>query len=265
MISLLNSYFVPVYASMADFEPKGAASPEEKAAYGKIYTTAANKGLNVGHVRAYICAPDGDPICIAGGGTQKDIEILKDVIKKLGTPVGKPVVPPQPQFVRPKTEPDALALHLTARNLPITEGGTSWGALPGEDWIVYSRGEWTKFLPAPSAAPGATWEIDRDLAIKLLCHFYPAVEEYGFVKKGEYEQASIKVTLVSKGRVRLDATLRMKECFYSDKVWIAVDATAVGLVDFDPAKRTIKRFVMATHKATCGGPFGVAVRSAAAP
>jgi hypothetical protein len=247
---------------MEDYEPKGASSPEEKAAFQRIYTTAANKGMNVGSVRAYVCAPDGDPLVIAGGGTAKDLEILKDVVKKLGTREGKPVVPPRPQFAAPKTEPTALALHLTARNLPIVEGGEGWGALPGEDWIVYSQREWTKFLPAAGSTPGTTWEIDRDIAIKLLSHFYPAVEEYGFIKKGEYEQAAIKATLVSKNRVRLDASLRMKECFYSDKVWIGVNATAVGVVDFDPAKRTIKRCLMATEKATCGGAFAVVVRSA---
>ena len=42
----------------------------------------------------------------------------------------------------------------------------------------------------------------------------------------------------------------------------AVEATAVGVIDIDPAKKAIKRFVMATGKATCnGGIFAVAVRS----
>jgi len=247
---------------MDDYDPKGAASPEEKAAFQKIYSTAANKGLNVGSVRAYVCGPDGDPLVIAGGGVAKDLEILKEVAKKLGTKEGKPVVALRSQFAPPKTEPGALALHLTARNLPITEGGEGWGALPGEDWIVYSKKEWTSFLPPAGASPGAAWQIDREIATKLLSHFYPAVEEYGFIKKGEYERVAIQCTLISKDRVRLDASLKMKECFYSDKVWIAVEATAVGVVEFDPAKRTVKRFVMATEKATCGGPFAVVVRSA---
>jgi hypothetical protein len=246
---------------MDDYEAKGAASPEEKAAWGKIYTAAANKGLDIGHVRAYVCAPDGDPLAIGGAGTAKDLELFKDIVKKMGTREGKPVVPPRPQFAAPKTEPTALALHLTARQLPIVEGGDGWGALPGEDWIVYSQKEWTKFLPAAGAAVGSTWDVDRDVALKLLSHFYPAVEEYGFIKKGEYETASIKATLMAKDRVRLDASVKMKECFYSDKVWISVNATAVGVVDVDPAKRTIKRFVMATEKATCGGAFAVVVRS----
>lgn len=246
---------------MDDYEPKGAASPEEKAAFNKIYSTAANKGLDVGSVRVYVCAPDGDPLAIGGGGVAKDLEMLRDIARRLGTKEGKPVVPPRPQFAAPKVERDALALHITARNLPITEGGTGWGALPGEDWIVYSQKEWTQFLPAAGGAKA--WEVDRDVAIKLLSHFYPAIEEYGFIKKGEYEKASIRATLVSKDRVRLDASLRMKQCFYSDKVWVGAEVTAVGVVDFDPSKNTIRRFQMATVKAESNGnAFGVAVRSA---
>jgi hypothetical protein len=56
---------------------------------------------------------------------------------------------------------------------------------------------------------------------------------------------------------------------YKDKVKPSapmVNATAVGVVDIDPAKKMIKRFVMATERATYNsGIFGVAVRSVQAP
>jgi hypothetical protein len=266
IISLLNSYFVPVYASNEDYDPKGAAPPDERQAFSKIYTTAANKNLNIGSVRVYICTPDGDPILIGGGTVAEDIEQLKGVIKKLGTREGKPLVPPRPQFTPPKVETDALTLHVTARGLPIGSEAF-WSVLPAEDWVVFGHKEWAKLLPPAGAAPGATWEVERDIATKLLSRFYPAEDEclmyeWGRTRKIEYEDLTMKATLLSKERVRLDVSLKMKECFAANHFGFSVAATAVGVIDVDPSKKTIKRFVMATEKATSGGAtIGVAVRS----
>lgn len=86
------------------------------------------------------------------------------------------------------------------------------------------------------------------------------------------EAMSMTATLVSKERVRLDVSLKMGLYTYPhpggkpSELPTSVEATAVGVVDFDPDKRTIAQFVMATNKATMnGGYFAVAVRSVPAP
>src|SRR5688572_29987376 len=135
VISLLNGYFVPVYTSNDAYDKTGSAPADEKDALNKIWTVAAQKGLPVGSVRGYITTPEGDPIACVGGPAEALIAELKKTIQKLGTREGKPVVEPRSQNPRPATEPDALAVHLTARPDPEKQNGSGfWHDLIGEDW-----------------------------------------------------------------------------------------------------------------------------------
>ncbi len=271
VISLLNGYFVPVYTYIEDYQGSGGAPYEEKQAYQKIYRAALEKKLRTGTVFGYLTTPQGDPIDTlpVGGSPEELTAALKRAIEVLGTREGKALVEPRPQNPPPEAEPDALILHLTARPVAGSNGSGFWHDLVGEDWIVYSRKDWTKFLPAGEPAPGSTWEVDREVAIQLLNYFYPTTEN-NKIQDNEIKQASMKATLVSKDRVRLDVSLQMGHhslplYVYKDKVKLPapmVHATAVGVVDIDPTKKMIRRFVMATEKATYNsGIFGVAVRS----
>ncbi len=265
MIRILNASYVPVYASMEDYVGKSARVPEdERQAYQKIYRAALSKKLSTGTVHLYFVTPDGDPvdsIHVAHAKPEKVIATAKGVIEKLGTKEGKTLVEPRPQAFAPKADPDALALHLIARAVPGKAGGF-WGELPGEDFIVYSREEWMKFLPAAGATE---WEVEREVALKLLQRFYPSTENNDIAKQ-EIEHAAMKATLAAPGRVRLEAAIRMKHPFYHKKDECRVDATAVGVVEFDAAKPAIRKFRMATERATYnGGTFGVAVRSVNEP
>ena len=264
MISLLNAYFVNVYVSNEDYRRKAPSVPEEeRKAYDQIYHAALKKKLSTGTVHVYVLTPEGDPIDsihVAHASPDKVTATLKAAVEKLGTPEGKPLFEPKPQSFSPKADLEALVLHLIARAVPGKVGGF-WGYLPGEDWIVYAPAEWAKFLPPAGSAAGASWDIDRDVAVKLLNYFYPSTENND-ISKNEIEQVSMKGTLVSNDRVRLDASLRMKHPFYHKKDGATVDAVAVGVLDFDAAKPAIRKFRMATEKATYnGGTFGVAVRS----
>lgn len=259
MIRILNGNFVPVYTSMEDYVGKAASVPEdERQAYQKIYRAALSKKLSAGTVHLYFCTPDGDPIDsihVAHAKPEKVLATARGVVEKLGTQEGKTLVEPRPQAVAPRAEPDALVLHLIARAVPGKAGGF-WGELPGEDFIVYRRQEWTKFLPAGGAE---SWELDREVALKLLRHFYPSTENNDLAKQ-EVEHAAMKATLAAPGRVKLEASIRMKHPFYHKKDECRVDAAAVGVVEFD--EKGIRSFRMATTSATYnGGTFGVAVRS----
>jgi hypothetical protein len=206
-----------------------------------------------------VLTPEGDPIDsihVAHANTAKVTATLKGAIEKLGTREGKPLVEIRPQAVSPRPGDGELVLYLIARSVPGKAGGF-WGELPGEDFITYSRDEWKKFLPPAGTAVGGSYEVDRAVAAKLLNYFFPSTENNDLAKN-EIEQMSMKATLVEAGRVRLDATLRMKHPFYHKKDEARVDAVAVGVVEFDGA---IRKFRMATEKAIYnGGTFGVAVK-----
>jgi hypothetical protein len=264
VISIVNRRFVPVYVSNEDYVGNSAKVPEEeRKLYRKILQETHAKNLSAGSVHLYFLSPAGEPldsIHVAQAKVDKVLAAAKGVVEKLGTPEGKTLVEPRSQAVSPKTAEGELALHLIARGVPGRAAGF-WQEIPGEDFIVYTREEWSKFLPPAGAAPGATWEVDREVALRLLNYFYPSTENND-VSKNEVEQASMKATLVSADRVRLDVRLRMKHPFYHKKDEAVVEATAVGVVDVDPSAPAVRKFRLATDKATYnGGTFGVAVRS----
>lgn len=259
MISLLNSYFIPVYVSNEDYGSNGSVPDDEKKAWQKIYHATLAKKLSAGSVHVYVLTPDGEPIDsihVAHATTAKVTATLKGAIEKLGTKEGKALVEIKPQAASPKAGDGELILYLIARAVPGKAAGF-WQELPGEDYITYGRDEWKKFLPPAGTAIGGGYEVDRDVASKLLTYFFPSTENND-LSKNEIEQMSMKATFVAEGRVRLDATLRMKHPFYHKKDEARVEATAVGVVEFDSA---IRKFRMATEKAIYnGGSFGVAVK-----
>jgi hypothetical protein len=170
-------------------------------------------------------------------------------------------------------------LHLTARNLApqgndfvvpkVKLGETrsgNWGAYPGEDWIVLGRAECGKLLPAGDVKAGQTWEPDRETMAKLLLRFYPSSENND-VKTNRIEKQAVKATVLSVkdgvATARLDGTLRMKHPFYHKDDDNFVDATFLGVIEFDAAKGKVRSLHLATDRAVYGPRmhFGVAVRS----
>src|SRR5262245_5986308 len=87
VISLLNSYFVPVYTSIEDYQGSGGAPSEEREAYQKIYRAALEKNLRTGTVFGYLTTPEGDPIDTlpVGGSPEELTAALKRAIEKFGT------------------------------------------------------------------------------------------------------------------------------------------------------------------------------------
>jgi hypothetical protein len=211
-------------------------------------------------------APDGRILDCSGYSNASTadpvIELLESTIQELKTAPGKPLVKPVPLSVPPKTEPDSLVLHLTARYLP---SGGVWGRVPAENWIVLKQGEWRKLLPPEDAQVGMSWDIDPDLAKRLLLYFYPPSPNNNLAKNRIEEQA-LTATLVSdKGgvaRARIDGRLKMNHFFLPLGDDHTVVAKVVGYVDFDLGKKKIGSVRIVTDKATYAtGSFGVAVRS----
>jgi hypothetical protein len=273
---------VPVYVSNEDLRPDGGAPPEERKEHDRIFREAHAAKLSVGTVHAYVLNPDGHPIDSLHVATAAKVEPLTEMLRrnveKLGTREGKPLVAPAPQARPPKADAGALVLHLTARNLvrqgddfvpPKVKFGetksANWGAYPAEDWIVLGRDDWARLLPPGAVKEGQTWEPDKDAAAKLLLRFYPATENNDLkTNRIDRQEVRAKVLSVKDGVAvaRLDGSLRMKHPFYHKDDDNVVEATFVGVIEFDADKGKVRSLHLATERAAYGGRhFGVAVRS----
>lgn len=282
MISLLNSYFVPVYVSNEDYGKDGSAPAEEKAERQRIYLEALKAKMSAGTVHVYITDPDGHAIDSQHVATASKVEqltaLLERTIARLKTPAGEPLVTPACQCTAPKADADALVLHLTARTLirqgdefvPVSRklgetGSSGWGAYAAENWIVLNHDEWVRLLPASEVSVGTTWNMDKQALAKVLTYFYPSTEN-NEVAKNRIDEQTVKGAILSAqdGAVcaRIDGRLRMKHTFYHKDDDNFVDATFVGIMDFDPSNKKIRSLQIVTDKASYGRTaFGVSVRS----
>jgi hypothetical protein len=263
---------VPVYTSNEDYRGDGAAPPEERAAYEKIYRAALAAKMSTGTVHAYVLSADGRPVDslhVAEAARDDNVlKMLRRAVETFNTPPGEALVKPRVQSAAPKPPDGAIVLHLTARAEGTNPSDNSWHAYPSEDWIVLSESDQAKLLPPrDSAVPavGSTWEVDRDVAVKVLTHFYPQTENND-VRKNKIERAKLKATVVSVeggvARGRLDGDLRMRHPFYHEDTPDMVDATVVGYLDFEPGAGKVQTLKLATDRATYQKrPFDVGVET----
>jgi hypothetical protein len=255
---------------------------EDRQERDRIYHEALTAKLSAGTVHVYILGADGHCVDSQHVATASKVEeltpMLERNIEKWKPREGSPLVKPAAQSCPPKAEPDALMLHLTARNLRrqgnelvvphVTLGETrsgNWGAYPGEDWICLTAGDCKALLPTGDPQLGSTWDSSTDAAQKILTHFYPSTENND-VKKNRFEEVRLggKVISLQDGvaRARIDGKLRMKHPFYHKEDNQTVEATIVGYFDIDVATKRIRDLRLVTQDATYGGrPFGVAVQT----
>jgi hypothetical protein len=306
VIDLLNHYFIPIQADERFYKHQDSVPAEEKAVHRQIFQEfyrldrenrqAGKPGVSVGTVHAYILTPDGKPfdsLHVAEAKPERVTTMLQNAIQTLKVPQGPTVIEPTAQSIAPSVKAGSLVLHLTARYLiprnqrtarkvdedefvpmqpPLgTTKANGWSAVPAEDWIVLERTEWMKLLPAGRVSVGESWELDREVAAKILKRFYPASENND-LNTNRIDQQSLKATVVSVKdgalQARIEGSLKMKHDFYPRKPDDNfVDATIQGYVEFDCKKPLILSLMLATEKAVYGRQsqrFGVAVRSSPA-
>ncbi len=223
--------------------------------------------MSAGSVCVYIVAADGtvtDSKTVPD--TKKVLSMLEGAIEKFQLKEGPALVKPAPQSARPPAGPDALALHLSA---PYDVRQGSWQGFPAETWLVLEKAEWLMLLPAGPRESGASWDIDPEVATRLLNHFYPATEDTrgDQIDRNQIETASLKATVESvregRTRARIDGVFSMKRPFYPghpEHKPVQIDATIVGLLEFDRSAPPSLRLV--TETATFNkAKFGVALRS----
>jgi hypothetical protein len=269
-----------------DLAKGGAAPPEEKAEYYRIYREALEAKLSAGTVHVYILNSAGHPIdslhVAEAAKPERLIALLERAVAKLKPAAGEPVVRPCCQSHAPAADPGSLVLHLTARYLerkgddfvrihPVlgTERSGQWASLPSENWVVLPRSDWAKLLPSGPVHVGTSWSWDRDVAARLLTHFYPPTENND-VGKNRLDEQDLKATVVSvrdgMARARVEGRLKMKHSFYHKDTEEMVEADAIGFVDFDADRGKVRSLRLVTDRATYGAAgarqqFGVAVRS----
>jgi hypothetical protein len=265
VIDRLNHYFVPVYAVNEDYHAKDVVPKEERDEYTRIYREALAKKFSAGTVHVYALDPKGEVIGtrhVADAAKTKElIAFLDELVNKLGTKPGKPLVEPKAQSRPPEHAKGSLVLHLAARGLG---GGGSWDGA-AENWVVYTSDEAKKLLPGGPAEAGTTWDVDPKLAARLLVYVYP-VTENNDPKKNEIREQALrgKVLSVKDGAAlaRLDGRLVMRHDFYHKPDGKVVETGLVGYVEFEPATGVVRSLRLVTDGATYGGgKFGVAVRS----
>src|SRR5438445_5304369 len=234
VISLLNRFFVPVYAANEDYREGGAQPAEEKAEYNRIFKEAHAAKLTVGTVHVYILSPAGHPIdslhVATAAKTDRLIDLLERTVEKLHIREGKPVVTPVTQSAPPRCAPDSRVLHLTSRSL---DGRGAWSDFPVEDWIVLARDEWETLLPRSRVQVGESWEVDKRICARMLTHFYPPTENND-VSKNRFERQSLKAKIVSLhdgvARARIEGELKMQHSFYHTEDGKTVEATVLGFI-----------------------------------
>src|SRR6266542_2937017 len=213
VISLLNRFFVPVYAANEDYREGGAQPAEEKAEYNRIFKEAHAAKLSVGTVHVYVLSPAGHPVdslhVATAAKTDRLIDLLERTVEKLHVREGKAVVLPATQSAPPKCASDSLVLHLTSRSL---DGKGAWSDFPVEDWIVLGRDDWENLMPRSQVQVGDSWEVDNKISARLLNHFYPPTENND-VSKNRIERQSLKAAVVSLhdgvARARIEGELKM--------------------------------------------------------
>jgi hypothetical protein len=307
IIEILNRYFVPVHVDGVYVNKNPSIDAEEKAAYRGVFdkfhkANKENEGkdqpkFSVGSVHAYILTADGQPVdslhVADAAKPARLLEMLKKAKDELKIARGEPLTKLTTQSAPPKIDADAILLHLTSRYLVrkgdsrarkdldddllpllatgLGKGQGGWHSLPSEDWIILTRADSMKLLPSEKVAVGKSWDLDSKTAAKILIRCYPTTE-LNDLAENRIDQQSLKATVISADsslvRARLEGKLKMKHAFYprrDDNNF--VEATFVGIIEFDVTPERLRSLRLVTEHATYGGnpngshPFGVAVHS----
>jgi hypothetical protein len=273
LIGLLNAYFVPVYISY-EAHDQGDAPAEDKKEWRRIYDEANARLKRSGTVHVYILAPADLEVIESidiGSATQPDrlYARLEAVVRKLGTPRGKPVVAPSPQSTPPPSAGDSLVLHLAARSFKGT-----WNEFPVESWTVLGRAEAMSLLPAGDVKVGTSWELNKDVTGRFLTSFLPNGFNYARHHKVRIEEQSLRATVVSLDRgvaiahIEGRLKLRHKTLNFNVSPPAPIDEFArmaiVGYIDFDRDKQLVRSLRLLADKATARGgevEYAVGLRS----
>jgi RNA polymerase sigma factor (sigma-70 family) len=267
VIALLNRAFIPVALSNEDFIGRGGAGASERT---RIYHEAIASKLPAGDGAVYVVAPDGK---VLGSDMVPGTQVLA-LLERTKRQEGVPVLKPGPPSMPPARKVDDLVLHLVARyvdkNGAPEKTRSTYHEIPGENWIVLGKGDWSRLLPAQTEIE-TEWTPASDVARRILTRFYPVTEDVlrDDADRSKVERVSLKGQVVSIRdgvvRARLDGQIRMTRYFHAfhppEHRPEVVSAEISGFMDFEPSGRILS-LKLTTDRGTYGpAPFAVALQS----
>jgi hypothetical protein len=274
VVETLNRSFIPVYAVNEDYE-NGVVPADEQKQRQRIWGEASQKKLPWGMVCSYFLDPKDGHLIETGpvakySTAEALLPLLERIARDLKTEPGKTVVPPAAQSAPPKRDPDGLALHLTSRYVDSeghpepAKGRHTYHEIPAEDWVILGRAEREKLAPPAGVNVGAAWDVDPEVARKVLRWFYPPIEDNANISVEE-QAWKARVLSVEAGtlRVRFDGSATVKHLnFYDRKRFSLAQTTFAGYMDFDLGEKRVKTLELATEQGHYGDAlsFGIAVR-----
>lgn len=232
VIQLLNAYFVPYYTSKSIVTDRRQSLDHEWAASLEILNEARENGMSGGTVHVYILSPDGPLFKSSHVGealrTPNTVRLLEEAIAKFQVKPGSPLAIPTAQCPPPSFTDRQMNLHIVTRS---REGEGGWPGVT-EDWLQLEETEWRKLYPAHTPTSGQSWEIDAELAKKLLIQIYPPSANNDPAHQ-QIEHLSLQAEWAEQDKDRLMARvvgrIRMRHDFHAkDQHWDMVDATLVG-------------------------------------
>lgn len=252
VIELVSQYFVPVWVSRDSYQ-LGPRVKEEQAELSRVDHERQKRGLEGGAVCVYILAPDGSLKATLPVQRASKPAILIPFLEKLVKAEGYPLR--QAEAVRASTAPkrtvrqpkkDGLVLHVRTR---YTEHRTNYGV--SQDWAELSAEEWKAFVPAADVRAGGSWEVPGKVADKLFRYFYPPGPDWRVANSTILDRklTATAVTISDREvKVALRGTLELSHPFGVGTQG-RVRAKLTGVLTYDPARKAITSFLMASEEA----------------
>lgn len=259
VIELLNSRYVPVYASTRDKSDKDLS---------RIGRESLKAGFGSGTEHLYFLDPDGKVVDSHHICTIRTPGLIERLERHAAGPAGPTLTPPVPQSAPPSAR--GPLLHVTSRYLDrkgqVEKGQTSYHAFPAEEWVELTPADEAALVPLPEAPLNATWAVDLAVAARLLSRVYPLTANMIDPEKNRIQAAGLTGRVVAGRRdiawIRLDGRVSIDHPFFPDRDHRPVESAVTGYLEYHRTERKIRAFRLITDRAVYGKEnFAVAVRS----
>jgi RNA polymerase sigma-70 factor (ECF subfamily) len=259
VIALLNSRYVPVYASTRDKSDRDLA---------RIGLESLKAGFGSGTEYVYFLSPEGKVVDGLHICTIKTPDLLAKLNGHASGEAGGPLSPPTPQSAAPAT--DARVLNVTSRYLDgkgeVEKGRSDYHAFPAEEWMTLSPAEEAALVPQPDAPLNASWPVDLAVAARILSRVYPLTGNMIDPEKNQIQAAGLTATVVAGRRdlawIRLEGRVSMDHPFMTDRDHRPVESAVTGYIEYNRAAKKIRTLRLITENAVYGREkFAVAIRS----
>ncbi len=259
VISLLNSRYVPIYASTRDKSDRELA---------RIGHDSLKAGFGSGTEYVYFLDTEGRVIDGIHICTIRTPDLLAKLNEHASGQAGQSLCPPVPQSVAPAT--GARVLHVTSRYLDAKEqvekGMKDYRAFPAEEWIELSPADEAALVAIPDAPLNASWSVDLPVAVRILSRVYPLTGNMIDPEKNLIQEAGLTATVIAGHRdvawIRLIGRVSMDHPFMADRDHRVAESAVEGYIEYHRGERRIRALRLITDHAVYGRDhFGVAVRS----